>query len=90
MGMSYSAVLIVGLHRDDIETEDEEILESLDSAPPYYDGGDDAILGVNVEKSGDYQAKEITLDQAKVDAAKAKFRELTGQEGKLFLTPRGF
>lgn len=88
MGIEYSAALIVGLHRDEIE--DEDLIESLDQAAPYYDGGDEAIVGVYVERTGDYQAKEITLDQAKVDAAKAKFRELTGQDGKLYLTPRGY
>jgi hypothetical protein len=87
MGMSYSAALIVGLHRDQIE--DEDVIDELDMAAPYYDGGDEAIVGLFVERTGDYQAKEITLDQAKVDAAKAKFRDLTGLDGKLYLTPRG-
>jgi hypothetical protein len=88
MGIEYSAALIVGLHRDEIE--DEDLIDELDQAAPYYDGGDEAIVGVYVERTGDYQALEITLDQAKVDAAKAKFRELTGQDGKLYLTPRGY
>jgi hypothetical protein len=88
MGIEYSAALIVGLHRDQIDAEDQ--VEQLDQAAPYYDGSDEAIVGVIVERTGDYQAKEITLDQANVDAAMAKFRELTGQDGKLYLTPRGY
>ena len=88
MGIEYQAVLIVGLHRDDIENG--EIIDDLDEAAPYFDGAEHAICGVFVERSGDYCATEITLDQAKVDAAKAKFLRLTGQEGKLWLTPRGW
>ena len=88
MGMSYSAKLIVGLHRDEIENED--VIDELDSAPPYYDGGDEAIIGVCVEETSSYSAKEVAITQAKIDAAHAEFREITGQEGKLYLTPCGY
>jgi hypothetical protein len=91
MGIEYSAVLIVGLPRGDIE--DQEVIDDeLEAVAARYDGDgeDDAIAGIVIVDSGDYQAKEITFDQAKVDAAKEKFRKLTGQEGKLYLTPCGY
>ena len=92
MGTYYQAVLIVGLPRETLEAAEvgEDVMDELDTAAPYYDGGDDAVLGVIVEQTGDYQAKEIALDQARIDSAKAEFRELTGQDGKLYLTPRGY
>lgn len=91
MGMYYQAKLIVGLPEDEIEIDDEDILENMDRACGYYDGGPDAtILGVEIEETGDYQAKEITIDPSKIEAAKVKFRELTGQDGKLYLSPHGY
>jgi hypothetical protein len=91
MGMYYKAKLIVGLPQDEIELDDEEILDDMDRACGYYDGGSDAtILGVTVASSGDYSAEEVDLDLAKIDDAKAKFRELTGQDGKLYLSPHGY
>jgi hypothetical protein len=91
MGMYYKAKLIVGLPHDEIEIDDEEILDDMDRACGYYDcDSDSRILGVTIASSEDYSATEITLDQTKVDAAKAKFRELTGQDGKLYLSPHGY
>jgi hypothetical protein len=86
MGIEYSAKLIVGLYQDEIKIDDEDVLEDMDRAVGYYDGGPDVtIRGVEVADSGDYSAAEITLDPAKIEAAKAKFLALTGQEGKLYL-----
>ena len=90
MGIEYSASIIVGLHRDALENSDDETIESLDMCPPYYDGSDQAIVGVTVFASGDYSASEFTWDQAKVDAAFVKFKEITGQDGRLYLTPCGW
>jgi hypothetical protein len=91
MGMYYKAKLIVGLPKDEIESEDEDMVDDLDRACGYYDCGEDSmIVGVEVESTGDYQAKAITLDMAKVQAAEAEFRKLTGQDGKLYLSPHGY
>lgn len=91
MGTYYTAKLIVGLPQDEIESDDEDMVDDLDRACGHYDcDAESRIVGVEVESTSDYQAKEITLDQAKVDAAKAKFRELTGQEGRLYLSPHGY
>ncbi len=93
MGMYYKAKLIVGLPQDEIELDDEEVLDDMDRASGYYDCDSDAtILGVDVASSGDYSAIEVDLElvPAKIEAAKAKFRELTGQEGKLYLSPHGY
>jgi hypothetical protein len=91
MGTYYKAKLIVGLPQDEIEIDDEEILDEMDRACSYYDCDSDAtILGVTVASSEDYSATEISLDPAKIDAAKATFRELTGQDGKLYLSPHGY
>lgn len=90
MGVEYSAKLIVGLYQEDIQIDDEETLENMDRAVGYYDGGPDVtIRGVEVADSGDYSATEITLDPAKIEAAKAKFLALTGQEGRLYLSVHG-
>jgi hypothetical protein len=89
MGIEYKAAIIVGLPRDEIESEDEDVIESLDQCPPYYGGGDQAIIGVVVVSSPDYAAKEFAWDQAAVDAAMATFHKKTGQVGKLYLTPVG-
>lgn len=91
MGMYYKAKLIVGLPKEEIESEDEDMVDDLDRACGYYDCDEGSmIIGVEVESTGDYQAKEISLDAAKIDAAKAEFRKLTGQDGKLYLSPHGY
>jgi hypothetical protein len=91
MGMYYKAKLIVGLPQDEIETDDEDALDDMDRAHAYYDADSDStIVGVEVEATSDYQAKEISIDLAKIDAAKAEFRKITGQEGKLYLSPHGY
>lgn len=81
-----SAKLIVGLPRKDIP---EDILDEgfLDSAFPYYDGGDDAIHGYNYIQSGDFDYKEITIDLNKIEELKEKFRKDVGLEPKLYLSP---
>jgi hypothetical protein len=91
MGMYYKAKLIVGLPKDEIESDDEDMVDDLDRACSYYDCDEDSmIVGVEVESTGDYQAKEIRLDMAKVAAAETEFRRLTGQDGKLYLSPHGY
>jgi len=90
MGIEYSARIIVGLHRGELLDLDEDVIEDLDMCPPYYDGSDEAVLGIVILDSGDYSAKEMVWGQAKVDAAMVEFKEKTGLDGKLFLSPCGW
>jgi hypothetical protein len=70
MGMYYKAKLIVGLPKDEIESDDEDMVDDLDRACGYYDCDEDSmIVGVEVESTGDFEAREISLDASKVDAA---------------------
>lgn len=94
MGMYYKAKLVVGLPYGelvfDLEDEDD-LLDELDRASPYYDcDQDDMIFGVEIAATSDYSHQEFTYDQAKVDSAKLEFKELTGKEGRLFLSPHGY
>lgn len=94
MGIEYSAAIIVGLPKDDLfEHEKYEDFQNgdLDQAPPFYDGGEAAIMGIIVEQSGDYSAMELngSLDD-KIANAKYAFKFKTGLEGKVYLTPVGY
>lgn len=94
MGIEYSAAIIVGLPKDDLfEHESYEDFQNgdLDQAPPFYDGGEAAIMGIIVEQSGDYSAMELngSLD-AKISAAEDSFKEKTGMTPKVYLTPVGY
>lgn len=91
MGMSCSAAIIVGLHR--AELEDHENFGdfengSLDQAPPYYDGGFDAIFGVIAVSGDDYSAIEVngSID-SRISAAKDFFKAKTGLDGRVYITP---
>jgi len=61
----------------------------LEDASPYYDSDyQDRVWGVTVACTGGYQARRVPpgLKDA-LDAAEKKFREATGLEGKLYLSP---
>lgn len=95
MGVNYQAVIMVGLPRKDIGLEelddliDEDLLEC---CAPYYDGGDEsyAIVGFCYKKSGSYYPSELDWDQENLDKLKADFKKVTGQEAKVFISPRGW
>lgn len=94
MGIEYSAAIIVGLPIDELrehENFDDFKNGDLDSAPPFYDGGRRAIMGVVVTQSGDYCAREIDtgLDQ-RIALAKESFKSSTGMDGKVYITPVGY
>lgn len=94
MGIDYQGAVIVGLHVEDLinhEKYEEFVDGGLDQASPYYDGFDQAILGVFAECSDTYSASEITGSvDAKIRAAKDKFKEKTGLDGKVWITPVGW
>lgn len=98
MGQSYYAEVIVGLPRADLRDHDEELIEQLiddgelETCPPYYDGNfdDDAIVGITYATSECYSPSTFEWKQAKIDEMKAAFLRLTGLEGKVWLSPRGY
>lgn len=95
MGVDYQAAIIVGLPRKEIELEDlqDKIDDGdLETCAPYYDGDsdDDAIVGHMYKKSRCYSPVEFEWDQVAIDKLKADFKETTGQDAKVWISPRGF
>lgn len=96
MGIEYNAVVVVGIQKQDIEDWDkfEELIDTgdLEVASPYYDGSDSdfAAVGFVVYESDDYSSSELVWDQAVIDAKKAEFKKLTGQDAKVWLSPHGW
>lgn len=92
MGIYYSAQVIVGLPRCEIQKEELIEDEELTVCPPYYDGNDadHAIAGLEYLATRDHQAAEIDWDQEKINQLKAEFKELTGQDAKVFISPCGY
>ena len=92
MGIDYKAAVFVGLPRSDVD--DQELIENeeLEVCPPYYDGNSDdgAIAGFAYSTTPTYSARELKWDHAEIDKLKAKFKKLTGQEAKVYLSPYGF
>jgi hypothetical protein len=89
MGMSIFAAVWVGLPRQDIENEELLEDESLEVCPPHYDGNsdDDAIAGFELQRSPSHLGCELSFDQSKVEELKVQFKELTGQDAKVWLSP---
>lgn len=99
MGVDYRAQLIYGLPSEEVS----DLLDDsggdcayydlgLDCVSPYYDSDtEDWIIGVTISKSRDYTPTELSLEElpAKLEAAKKKFFDVTGKEGKLYLSPHG-
>ena len=100
MSCEYSAVLLVGLpcdeiHLDEDSEEYEDIVDLLETNNAQvfscsYDSGKD-VGGFVIKESPDYWFSEIELETLsdKIEDAKKKFFDLTGQEGKLILTTYG-
>lgn len=100
MSTNYSAVLLMGLpcdeiHLDEDSEEYEDIVDLLETNNAQvfscsYDSGND-VGGFVIKESPDYWFSEIELETLsdKIEDAKKKFFDLTGQEGKLILTTYG-
>lgn len=90
MGIEYKAAIMVGLPREAFMDLDqlEEWLdnEDLEVCAPYYD----AIVGLHYRTSADYAAIELVWDQGLIDRKLAEFKELTGMDGKVWLSPLGY
>ena len=97
MGIDYQGAIMVGLKREDIENEAilEDIWDGeseLEICAPYYDGGDsdDAIIGFCYAASDVYAPDVLDWDEDEINALKAKFKEITGQDAKVWLSPMGW
>lgn len=90
MGVSYSAMIIVGLPRDEMGDVDEEIIEGMDQCPPHYDGGDKAVIGYEVAGTPNYGRIELGLDVGEVAELKKQFKDETGLDAKLYLSTCGY
>ena len=92
MGIFYSAVIIVGLPQCEILNQDLIDADEIHVCPPFFDGGgeDHAIAGWTYIDSGDFRAEEINIDLDVIEALKYKFKKLTGQDAKVYLSPRGW
>ena len=100
MSTNYSAVLLIGLpcdeiHLDEDSEEYKDIVDLLETNNAQvfscsYDSGND-VGGFVIKESPDYWFSEIELETLsdKIEDAKKKFFDLTGQEGKLILTTYG-
>ena len=95
MSTNYQAVIAVGLPYHALEYDGRTAYEDrdIDMIPVYYDAGvGDSIIGVTVSRTNSYDYKEIELDalQLAIDEAKKEFYNLTGQQGKVYLSTEGF
>lgn len=97
MGIDVGASIVAGLPKKDLEhlvAEDQDFddwydREGLDRISPYYDAGDhDCIFGVCVVNV-DYTYMELgEKEEFSKDVKNAfeKFKEITGMDGKLYLS----
>lgn len=100
MGIEYSARIVVGLPKDELDDYFEGIEDvcqhvedsGLYVVSPYYDADyDDCLFGVLVQSCYDYSYSEIDESEwsENVAAAHEKFTEVTGKVGKLYLSSYG-
>lgn len=101
MGVDYSAKMIYGLPSEEVrellEYSDEDgdyafYNKGLDRVSPYYDSDPDSwVIGATIAFSYDYTPTEIDLNDIPeaLEQAKKKFFEVTGKEGRLYISPHG-
>ena len=97
MGIDTSAVLIWGVPYEELEYDEEEYDDfyeyteelGFDYASPYYDSDyEQRIYGVWVAWSRDYSHFDITDEiTLRIEEAKKAFKEKTGLEGRLYISP---
>jgi hypothetical protein len=99
--MSIYAAIFVGLPRGELECGVEETLiersfyefcedNQIESCPPYYDGSDDAVMGFQYRSAGPYSESELEWNQEEIDKLKEEFKNITGLEAKVYLSPKVF
>lgn len=95
MSVEYNAAIVVGAAWEDVDgNSQEDIQELVESGdlhdfPPYFDGYRDGLFGLYIVNAPDYSYCETEYAEQDIDAAKQKFKELTGMEGKVYLTVIG-
>lgn len=96
MGIDYRAVVVVGVQKGTIENFDkyEALVDDgeLETISPYYDGGSDdaAVVGLVYTTTDDYSPSEFRWNQQAVDKLKERFKELTGDDAEVWLSPYGY
>lgn len=92
MGIDIGARIIVGLPYDQITGIEREALDEqidngdIDGASPYFDAPrDHCVYGIEVAES-DYLAEELSLSDEQINSAKQQFKDLYGQEPKVYLS----
>jgi hypothetical protein len=81
---------MVGLPYDDIK--DKALIEegSLEVFPTHYDASySDSLVGFEYKATPDYSYLEIDFNPSRVDNLLANFKEITGQDGHVYLTTIG-
>lgn len=91
MSVDTRAAIVVGRHREDLFTAGVDLDDldgDLDQICPYYDGGDDAIFGIKVARTGNHSAHELPEDLAqRIANAKSTFHASTGLDALVWLSP---
>lgn len=92
MSIDTSAMIVAGLPNRDFEALGIDVAATdweLEHVSPYYDGWEDAIWGICVDDSPGYVASELPPNLAElIEKAKTEFKAITGQDAKVWLTPR--
>jgi len=92
MGIDIESAIMVGLPREELGNLDilEDFIdgEELECCPYCYDGdgNDDSIVGFAFKRSDSWPS-ELEWDQTKIDELKVKFKDVTGQDAKVWLSP---
>lgn len=101
MSISYSAKIVVGLPFNEVfNTVGEfekvaygnDLLQSteLEIISPFYDAGlDDSLVGIVLVGTGSYNYKEIATN-FETQATRKLFKEVTGKEARVYLSPCGY
>jgi hypothetical protein len=95
MGVDTRAAIFVGLPRNEIKHDDlQDWIDAgeISVCPPYYDGygADHAIVGWELAGCECYAPSEFLYDAAASQTLKERFKELTGQDAKVWLSPYVF
>ena len=95
MSVEYNAAIVVGAAWEDINEDAidniDELVENgdLHDFPSFYDGYREGLFGLYIVNSPDYGYCEMEYTAEDIEIAKQKFKELTGIEGKVYLTTIG-
>jgi len=91
MKVDYQAAIMVGLHRMDFKNVDVDELvedEELQMCAPYHEGRNDplAVIGFFYATSGTDKPNPFQWNQGEIDRLKETFKEITGQDAKIWIS----